>query len=83
MPDLPQYLTRNELVELLRAHGFPITKSTLDKMCMQSRGGGPPVAGYWPGGRNDRPLYDPVQGLTWAQGRLLKSAKQQQSQGQS
>ena len=40
MADLPQYLTRDQLLELLRDNGFP--KSTLDKMCMPSRGEGPP-----------------------------------------
>ena len=76
MPDL-RYLTRDELREELRARGFPIGKTTFDKLCAPSVGQGPPVEAYWPGRRNDRPLYTLANGLAWAESRLLKSPKQQ------
>jgi hypothetical protein len=75
MSDLPtRPVTRDELYTLLREHGIPIGRSTLDKMCMPSRGEGPPVAAWWPGrGKNQyRPLYDPTAALNWARG-LLKA----------
>jgi hypothetical protein len=66
-------LTRRELHEFLREHGFPIGWSTLTKLAAPACGKGPPVAGYWPGqGRNERPLYRPAEALAWAQS-LLKA----------
>jgi len=70
MGDFLKYLTRDQLCELLQAHGYPISKSTLEKLSMPSSGEGPPVAGWWPGHKNDRPLYTADQGLAWAQARL-------------
>lgn len=63
-------LTRDEMHELLRRHGFPIGRGTLDKMCSPSRNEGPPIAALWPYKRNDRPLYDPTAALAWARSRL-------------
>jgi hypothetical protein len=60
------YLTRCELAAFLTERGFPISKSTLDKLAMPSRGEGPPMSGAW-GGRG---FYDPAQALAWAQGRF-------------
>jgi len=65
-----QYLTRDEMHALLREHGFPIGRSTLDKLCAPARSDGPPVAALWPDRRNDRPLYDATAALAWAQARL-------------
>jgi hypothetical protein len=36
----PNYLTRRELAKFLTERGFPISKSTLDKLAMPSRGEG-------------------------------------------
>jgi hypothetical protein len=60
-------LTRKQLGAFLREeHGYPIGDSTLDKLCMPTINQGPPVAGWW--GR--RPLYDPDEGLAWAEARI-------------
>jgi hypothetical protein len=61
-------VTRGQLVSLLREHGYPIGKSTLDKLCMPAINEGPPVAAWW--GR--RPLYDPDEALTWAEKRTRR-----------
>ena len=58
-------LTRRQLVSLFNEHGYPIGKSTLDKLCMPAVNEGPPVAAWW--GR--RPLYDPNEALDWAEKR--------------
>ena len=60
------YMTRRQLAEFLTARGFPISKSTLDKLAMPSRGEGPPAVGYWA----NRALYDPVRALSWAKARF-------------
>jgi hypothetical protein len=57
--------TRDQLGAYLRANGYPIANSSLDKLCMPSCGEGPPVARWF--GR--RPLYDFEQGLRWAKAR--------------
>jgi hypothetical protein len=76
MDDLStQYLTRDQAYELLVKHGFPIGKSTLDKLCAPAVNRGPPIAAMWPGGRGRnafRPLYEPAAVLAWAQ-TLLKA----------
>jgi hypothetical protein len=59
-------MTRQQLVTFLNAHGFPITESTMDKLCAPSVNKGPQVEKYW--GR--RPLYAPEPGLEWAQSML-------------
>jgi hypothetical protein len=61
-----KYLTRRELADFLTEHGFPITKSTLDKLSMPARGEGPPHAGFW----GNRALYDPEKALAWAKKRF-------------
>jgi hypothetical protein len=61
-----EHLTRHELAEFLTHRGFPITKSTLDKLAMPSRGEGPPTSGVWSG----RALYDPRKALAWARNRF-------------
>jgi hypothetical protein len=57
--------TRDQLGAHLRAHGYPIADSSLDKLCMPSCGEGPPVARWF--GR--RPLYDFEEGIRWAKAR--------------
>ena len=57
--------TRKELGAELRALGFPISDSTLNKVCAPSVNQGPPIAGWW--GR--RPLYDLDAGIVWAEAR--------------
>jgi hypothetical protein len=61
-----EYLTRTELAEFLSARGFPITKSTLDKLAMHSCHEGPPRVGVWQG----RAFYDPARALAWARARF-------------
>jgi hypothetical protein len=61
-----KYLTRRELAAFLTEHGFPIAKSTLDKLSMPTRAEGPPHAGFW----GNRVLYDPKQALAWAKERF-------------
>ncbi len=61
-----EYMTRRQLAEFLTERGFPISKSTLDKLAMPSRGEGPPPAGFWA----NRALYDPTKALAWAKGRF-------------
>jgi hypothetical protein len=64
-------LTRDQAYELLRKHGYPLGRSTLDKMCSPCVNQGPPVTAWWPGRGGDRPLYRPRDVLAWAQ-TLLK-----------
>jgi hypothetical protein len=65
MEDPKPRLTRTELGAHLRGHGYPISNSVLNKLCMQSVNQGPPVSCWW--GR--RPLYDPAEGIAWAEAR--------------
>jgi hypothetical protein len=58
-------MTRKELAAFLRAQGYPIGNSTLDKLCMPSAYEGPPVARLW----GKRKLYAPEDGIAWAQAR--------------
>jgi hypothetical protein len=64
-----EYLTRRQLAAFLSQRGFPISKSTLDKLAMPSRGEGPPAAGFW----SNRALYDPSEALAWAKSRFRKN----------
>jgi hypothetical protein len=59
-------LTRRQMGQLLRDHGFPIGDGTLDRICSPAQGKGPPVAGWW----NGRPLYDRDEVLAWAEARI-------------
>jgi len=61
-----KYMTRRQLAEFLTEHGFKISKSTLDKLSMPSRGEGPPAAGFW----GNRGLYEPAKALAWAKSRF-------------
>jgi hypothetical protein len=68
-----RYLTRADLVELLNAHGYPITTSYLNLICApSSRMNGPPEVGRWGAGRG-RPLYREADALNWAESRLRRS----------
>jgi hypothetical protein len=73
MSDRPNRLvTRDELHEEINKAVAPVGLSTIEKLCMPSRGEGPPVAAWCPGrGRNRRPLYDLPVGLDWARRRFL------------
>lgn len=66
-----RFLTREELLKLINEQVGPLGKSTLDKECMPSKGGGPPVAAYCRGRRYPRPLYELTAGLNWARSFLL------------
>jgi hypothetical protein len=59
-----EYLTRRDLVQFLREHGYPISIYTLEKLI--TAGEGPPRAGYW----GNRPVFKPDQSLGWARGRV-------------
>ncbi len=62
--------TRAELGAELRARGFPISNSKLNKMAAPAVNQGPPVDSWW--GR--RPLYDIGAGVAWAES-LLRSER--------
>jgi len=64
-------LTRDQAAVYLSMNGFPITLSTLEKLCAPAIDDGPPVAAWW--GR--RPLYDPAQCLAWARARLSSAPR--------
>lgn len=66
MSTMERYLTRREVAHFLTENGYPIGKSTIDKLSMPSRGGGPPPAGFW----GNRALYDPNKVLAWAKARF-------------
>jgi hypothetical protein len=68
MSTINRYLTRREVAQFLTEHGYPIGKSTIDKLSMPSRGGadGPPPAGFW----GNKALYDPSKVLAWAKSRF-------------
>src|SRR6478752_766468 len=59
----PEYLTRAEIPQFLAQHGFPIGRSTIDKLSMPSRGddAGPKPAGVW----GNRHLYHQAQHALW------------------
>jgi hypothetical protein len=59
-------LTRRQLATFPTRRGFPISMSTLSKLCAPSVGEGPPAAGIW----GQRPLYDPDVALEWAEKRM-------------
>ena len=68
----PEFLTRAEIPEFLAQHGFPIGRSTIDKLSMPSRGehAGPKPAGAW----GNRQMYRPEQVLKWARSRFRSVA---------
>lgn len=59
-------LTRRELVEYLRANGYPISLHSINRLCAPSCAEGPPIAGVW-GGKG---FYDPARALAWARARF-------------
>jgi hypothetical protein len=61
-----RFLTRRELAAFLTEHGFPISRSTLEKLSMPKRAEGPPAVGFW----GNRALYDPDRALIWARKRF-------------
>jgi len=63
-------LTRAEVAAFLTDQGFPISRSTLDKLCMTSRSEGPPPQGVW----GHRHLYNPQDVLRWAKSRFRSAA---------
>jgi hypothetical protein len=65
-------LTRDQVHQVLVQQGFPIGRSSLDKVCSPTVNKGPPVAAWWPGRGGDRPLYRRHEVLAWAR-TLLKS----------
>ncbi len=67
MSEMPTLLRRAELAAALTAHGFPITKATLETLAC--RGGGPAYRRF---GRAT--LYDLVEALAWARARLSPAA---------
>jgi hypothetical protein len=70
--DQREFLTRAEIPDFLRQHGFPIGRSTIDKLSMPSRGdhAGPKPVGLW----DNRHLYKPEAVLKWARGRFRSIA---------
>lgn len=57
----PPRLTRSQLLKLANDRGYPLSKSSLDKLCAPNSPTPPPVACKW--GRRD--LYDRDQVLPW------------------
>lgn len=64
----PVLFTREELRQQLKQHGYPVSASYFNKICLPSRDAGPPVAKLW--GR--RPLYDLNAALAWAEARCTE-----------
>jgi len=69
-----EFLTRAEIPAFLAQHGFPIARSTIDKLSMPSRGehAGPKPAGAW----GNRHLYRPAVVLKWARARFKRCARE-------
>ena len=70
-PTSKPLMTRSELREFLNSEGFPLGESTFEKICMPSRGEGPPIEFFW----GNRPLYKPERGLAWARSRLSQTKR--------
>ena len=64
-------LTREELRQYINDAGIPLGASTFEKLCMPSRGEGPPIEFFW----GNRPLYKPERGLAWARSRLSQTKR--------
>jgi hypothetical protein len=75
-PKLPgAYRTRHESAEYLQSRGYPLSYSTLTKLC--ALGEGPEPAAWW----GSRPLYT-EQGLdAWAEARSRRHRKTQPVEG--
>jgi hypothetical protein len=59
-------MTRAQLVQFLNANGFPISESTLSKLCSPKINRGPPISKWW----GKRPLHAPEPSLAWARALL-------------
>jgi len=59
-------MTRKQLVSFLNSNGFPISESTLSKLCSPAINRGPPVDSWW----GKRPLHAPGPALEWAKSLL-------------
>jgi hypothetical protein len=59
------FLLREPLRLELNARGYPITRTTFNKLCLPAIGGGPPVAKWF----GKRPLYRLDEALAWAESR--------------
>ena len=70
MPSETNLMRRAELAQFLTEKGYPISKSTLDKLCAPTRKEGPSPAKYWLG----RPFYQPDAALAWAESRTTTAA---------
>jgi hypothetical protein len=55
-------LTRREVVEYLHANDYPLSLSTMNRLCAPACAQGPPMAGVWGG----KAFYAPSQALAWA-----------------
>ena len=64
-PEKKPLVTREQLRQQLNERGYVISASYFSKICLPSRNEGPPVARQW----GKRPLYDPDEGLAWAERR--------------
>jgi hypothetical protein len=62
-------MTREQLRLFLCENGFPIGKSTMDKLCSPAINQGPPIEGWW----GKRTLHSPERGLAWAKSRLSRT----------
>ena len=65
-------LTRKQLVRHLKRHGFPLSLSTLTKLCAPARGEGPPSVGTW----GKCALHDPDEALEWARSRMRSAPRE-------
>lgn len=75
----PPRMTRPQLLEFLRAHGYPISRTYFNQLCLPSVGAGPPVAGYF----CERALYEPAEALAWAEARIKKQRAERRVQAKS
>ena len=76
--DDEKLLTRRQLAEYLTNEaGYPIAFSQLQKLCMPSRGEGPPIECWF----NGRPLYRPSRGLAWARARSQQQVERPRGPG--
>jgi hypothetical protein len=64
-------LRRKDLPPVLNAAGFPISASTLAKLCSPAINAGPPISYWW--GRY--PIYDDEEALEWARARTSATKK--------
>jgi hypothetical protein len=63
-------LTREQLRHELNARGYPLSASYFAKLCLPSKGGGPPVDRKF----GKRPLYRLEDGIAWAESRCCRPA---------